>query len=131
MNILKKILLFAAILSGSLITLGGPNSAHAALFGGAKDDACRGANLSGSTDCQSGAAADKISGTVQAILNILSIIIGIIAVISIIINGLKFITSGGDSNGISAAKNGIIYAIVGLIVVALAQVIVRFVLSRI
>lgn len=131
MNIIKKFLIFAAILTGSFVAIAGPNVAQAALFGGATDEACRGANLSDSPDCDKAGSASKIGNTVQSIINILSIIIGIIAVISIIINGLKFITSGGDANGISSAKNGIIYAIVGLIVVALAQVIVRFVLSRI
>ncbi len=132
MNIFKKILLFAAVLTGSFITIAGPNAAHAALFDAAKDEACKGANLSGSNaNCQSDTAAVKLNKTVQAIVNILSVLIGIIAVIAIIVNGLKFVTSGGDSNGVGAAKNGIIYAIVGLIIVALAQVIVRFVLSRI
>ncbi len=48
----------------------------------------------------------------------------------IIVGGLKYITSGGDSGNITSAKNTILYAIVGLIVVALAQIIVRFVLQR-
>jgi hypothetical protein len=48
----------------------------------------------------------------------------------IIIGGLKYITSGGESSNVSGAKNTIIYAIVGLIVVALAQFIVHFVLAN-
>jgi hypothetical protein len=54
----------------------------------------------------------------------------VVAVIMIIVGGLKYITSGGDSGNITSAKNTILYAIVGLIVVALAQIIVRFVLER-
>lgn len=130
MNIFKRILIFTVMLTGSFVIIAGPNAAQAALFSGAKDDACRGANLSGNSNCDAG-AADKIGDTVKAIINILSIIIGIIAVIAIIVNGLRFITSGGDSSSVNSARNGVIYAIVGLIVVALAQVIVRFVLSRI
>jgi hypothetical protein len=49
----------------------------------------------------------------------------------IIVGGLKYITSGGDSGNVSGAKNTILYAIVGLVVVALAQIIVRFVLTRV
>jgi hypothetical protein len=105
MNIVKKYLLFITILAGSFITIAGTNTAHAALFGGAKDEACKGANLSDSNaNCQSDEAAVKINNTVQAIVNILSVIIGIVAVISIIGYGLKFVTSGGDSNGVGAAK---------------------------
>jgi hypothetical protein len=48
----------------------------------------------------------------------------------IIIGGFRYITSGGDSGSVSSAKNTVLYAIVGLIIVALAQVIVRFVLSK-
>jgi hypothetical protein len=49
----------------------------------------------------------------------------------IIIGGFKYITSGGDSNNVSSAKNTILYAIIGLIIVALAQTIVRFILGRV
>jgi hypothetical protein len=48
----------------------------------------------------------------------------------IIWGGLKYITSGGDSGNVTGAKNTILYAIIGLIIVALAQFIVRFVLSK-
>jgi TRAP-type C4-dicarboxylate transport system permease small subunit len=66
----------------------------------------------------------------KRIINIFSVIVGVIAVIMIIIGGLKYITSGGESSNVSGAKNTIIYAIVGLVIVALAQFIVRFVLSN-
>ena len=48
----------------------------------------------------------------------------------IMVGGFKYITSGGDSGNITGAKNTILYAVVGLVVVALAQIIVRFVLAR-
>lgn len=59
----------------------------------------------------------------------MSIILGAIAVIMIVIGGFKFVTSGGDTNAVASAKNTIIYALVGLVVVALAQVIVHYVLT--
>ena len=48
----------------------------------------------------------------------------------VIIGGLKYITSGGDSGNVTGAKNTILYAVIGLIIVVLAQVIVRFVLVQ-
>ncbi|HSH55898.1 MAG TPA: pilin [Candidatus Limnocylindrales bacterium] len=100
------------------------------------------ANIGGSLNCgaelnvrSTTGCATPTTGTtgLQNILtravNIFSIIVGIIAVIMIIVGGLKYITSGGDSGNVSSAKNTILYAIVGLIVVALAQFIVRFVLN--
>lgn len=82
------------------------------------------------TDCQNtDTSTTGIKRLAANIVNILSIIIGIVAVIMIIFGGFRYITSGGDSGRVGNAKNTLIYAIVGLIIVALAQVIVRFVLS--
>jgi hypothetical protein len=66
----------------------------------------------------------------KTIINIFSVIVGFVAVIMIIIGGIRYITSGGDSSNISGAKNTIVYAIIGLIIVALAQVLVHFVLNN-
>jgi hypothetical protein len=48
----------------------------------------------------------------------------------IIIGGLKYVTSAGDSNSITSAKNTILYAIIGIIIAASAQFLVQFVLRR-
>ncbi len=72
----------------------------------------------------------NITSIVKVIVNILSVVVGIAAVIMIIIGGLKYVTSNGDSNAISSAKNTIIYAIVGLVIVAMSQFIVQFVLNK-
>lgn len=75
-------------------------------------------------------STNKVNSLITQIINIFSVIVGIIAVIFIIIGGLKYITSGGDSGNVTGAKNTILYAIIGLIIVALAQFIVRFVLAK-
>ncbi len=64
------------------------------------------------------------------IINAASIIVGAICVIMIIVGGFRYVTSAGESNSVSGAKNTILYAIVGLIIVAFAQVIVQFVLQK-
>ena len=99
---------------------------------------CEGANtLQVTSDpdpgqCQAGAenTEENVNNLITQIINIFSVIVGIIAVIMIIWGGLKYITSGGDSGNVTGAKNTILYAIIGLIIVALAQFIVRFVLSK-
>lgn len=86
------------------------------------------------TDCQPGQDAggtERIQGIVTTIVNIFSVIVGIVAVIMIIWGGFKYITSGGDSGNITSAKNTIIYAIIGLVIVALAQFLVQFVLDQV
>jgi hypothetical protein len=97
------------------------------------DGLCQGVNLDTSTTDCSGSAGDaqtKVNDLLKEVINIFSIIVGIIAVFMIIFGGLKYITSGGDSGNVSGAKNTIIYALVGLVIVALAQFIVRFVLGK-
>jgi len=97
----------------------------------AKQAVCEGA---GAVDPASGGCSSTSSTAVEKVLstglNLFSAIIGIIAVVMIMIAGLKYITSQGEPANIATAKNSIIYAAIGLVVVALAQVIVRFVLYR-
>ncbi len=83
-----------------------------------------------STDASGVTAAERIDEIVTQVINILSLAVGVVAVVMIIVGGLRYITSGGDSGNVTGAKNTILYAVVGLIVVALAQVIVRFVVNR-
>lgn len=63
-------------------------------------------------------------------VNIFSVIVGAASVLMIIYGGFRYITSGGDSGKVGNAKNTLIYAIVGLVIVALAQLIVHFVLTQ-
>lgn len=94
---------------------------------------CSGAELdiNGGQQCDAAqTSGDKLNNLIRDIINVVSIIVGIVAVVMIIVGGLKYITSGGESSNVSSAKNTIIYAIIGLVVVALAQFIVRFVLGK-
>jgi hypothetical protein len=47
----------------------------------------------------------------------------------IIFAGFRYITSGGSEKGVGDAKKTILYALIGLVVVALAQLIVKFVIK--
>lgn len=95
---------------------------------------CSGTNF----DLRDGGNISDCGDTTQAnfntllakIINIFSAIVGVIAVIMIIVGGLRYITSGGDTSHVSTAKTTIIYALVGLVIVALAQLIVHFVLNQ-
>jgi type IV secretory pathway VirB2 component (pilin) len=79
------------------------------------------------TDDQGGTKVDSV---IKTIVKLLGFVAGMLAVIMIIVSGIKYVTSGGDSNKIASAKNTLVYAIVGIIIVALSQVIVRFVLGQ-
>jgi cytochrome bd-type quinol oxidase subunit 2 len=96
---------------------------------------CAGTNLDANqtTGCtvDSASANAEINNIIKLVINIFSLIVGLVSVIMIIVGGLKYITSGGESSNISSAKNTIVYAIIGLVIVALAQFIVHFVLGKI
>jgi len=81
--------------------------------------------LSGFSNCSNDGQKD-IRALIGSIISILSWIVGIAAVIVIILSALKYITSGGDSNKTGEAKKTLIYALVGLLVAALAQFIIHF-----
>jgi len=93
-----------------------------------------GSNITGldpaNCDTDVAGSGSDIEGLIRTIINVFSVIVGSISVIMIIIGGFRYITSAGDSNSVSGAKNTILYAIVGLIIVAFAQIIVQFVLQR-
>ena len=92
-----------------------------------------GANLSfNGTGCDTDpdAAGEAVDNIVENVINVISLAVGVIAVVMIIIGGMRYITSSGESGNVTGAKNTIMYAVVGLVVVALAQIIVRFVVQK-
>ncbi|MBM3210511.1 hypothetical protein FJZ39_04195 [Candidatus Saccharibacteria bacterium] len=82
---------------------------------------------SDSTICR--ASSDEASSITLPLINTLLFIVGLVAVIMIILSGIKYATSGGDSGKTAAAKNTLLYSIVGLIVAIFAYAIVRFVVQ--
>lgn len=129
-NILASVLLLAAVVSVPMVAT---NVAYADQIG---DCLSQGTGLDGSISsdtCQpdtTNTGTIDLTSTIKLVVNVISMIVGVVAVIMIIWGGMKYITSGGESNKITSAKNTIIYALIGLIIVALAQFIVRFVLSK-
>jgi len=73
---------------------------------------------------------DDVFTIMKNVINILLTVVGIVAVIMIIVGGIKYITSAGDSSGVSSAKNTILYAVVGLVVALMAFAIVNYVLLK-
>lgn len=88
-------------------------------------------NTTNCSDTGTDTGNTKIDDIVKTVINIFSWVVGVVAVIMIIVGGFRYVTAGGDSNNVSAAKNTIIYAIIGLVIVAMAQFIVQFVLNKV
>jgi cytochrome bd-type quinol oxidase subunit 2 len=100
---------------------------------GVSDNLKCGSNLELGDDCNSDVSTgtDGIQNIIETIINIFSVLVGIVSVIMIIYGGFRYVTSGGDTGNVTSAKNTIIYAVIGLVVVALAQFIVQFVLDKV
>ena len=64
----------------------------------------------------------------ENIVNTFLFVVGAVAVIMIVHAGFRYVTSGGNSANVTAAKNTILYAVVGVVVALLAYAILDFVL---
>ena len=135
-----KILLVSLLLPILLIGYFSPAGA-VDLFGGA----CSG-TAANSPTCQQasseGGSNNRVTGSksiINAAVNILAVITGLAAVIMIIISGFKFVTAGGatpgqrsgDPNAVKSARATLTAAIIGLVVVALAWTITRFIIDKV
>jgi hypothetical protein len=127
MNKLKHVILSVtvAVFSGIGVV---PALPSVALALDSKTAACQAINNGG--NCPA-AAGVSLALLVKSILNILGIALGVIAIFMIVIAGFKYMTSGGDASQVASAKSTLIYAIVGLVVAAMAEFIVRFVLTNV
>lgn len=95
-----------------------------AVFKGA--DPCNDSSLATSLRC-----GQTLSGNLGRIINLSLFIIGMTAVIIILFQGFRYVLSKGDPKAVEAAKNGIVYASIGLVVSLLAWGLVRFVLAKV
>ena len=128
MNRIKALILSVVATFGLMVPAAVPALAQVT----ANDNLCAGVDFNDETECDE--ITEDAEGTVTSlattIVDIFSLIVGIVAVIMIIIAGLRYITSGGEAQNVTNAKNTILYAIVGLVVVVFAQTIVKFVITK-
>ncbi len=68
-------------------------------------------------------------GIIGTIIIIMFIIAIVIALIWLVIGGMKWITSSGDTTKVEGARNQIIAAVIGLIIVFLSFFILNFILG--
>lgn len=92
--------------------------------------------ISGGIDCAN--PGDSVpqslfdqGGIFTTIVNVLLFVIGAISVIMLIIGGIRYTISGGDQTNVTAAKNTIMYALIGLVIAFLAYAVVNWVLTAI
>jgi hypothetical protein len=81
-----------------------------------------------STICDA-ANKDTATSMIKTVINTMLFILGIIAIIMIVVGGIRYTTSTGDASRVKAAKDTIMYAVVGLVVALLAFTIVNYVIT--
>ena len=69
------------------------------------------------------------AGIFTTITNVMLFAVGAISVIMVVIGGLRYVISGGNSTNITAAKNTILYAIIGLVISIMAYAMINFVIA--
>ena len=130
---MQKILYLLAIVA-SLFVVALPSVAAADVFGPVCDqsDATDSAVCIDKTD-SADPADNPIAGPdglLYKITLIISFIAGAAAVILVIYGGIRYVTSGGDSQSITNAKNTIVNAVIGLIIISLAGALIAFFVKR-
>lgn len=99
-------------------------------FGGVK---CNAGNADKSAVCNGKTSQDPISGNNGILLKVADIVAfaaGAAAIILIIVSGIRYITSGGNAEKIATAKNTIIGALVGIVVIVLARSLILYVVNK-
>ena len=84
----------------------------------------------GISDSKGDRVAEKVDDPqqlVKGIVNGILYFVGILSVIMLIWGGILYTTSSGDSNKVTTAKNTIMYAVIGIVVVVMSYAIVNWV----
>jgi type IV secretion system pilin len=80
-----------------------------------------------STNCNPVTGTD---GILLKVTDLVAFIAGVAAVIMIIVGAFQLVTSGGDSGRVKSARGTIIGALIGLVIISLAETIVLFVVGK-
>jgi hypothetical protein len=131
-RMIVAVALAVGLLAPAVAFVNSPAPVYADAFSNsnAKSQACSGiTGNEASGNCST--PGKSIDDIIRTIINFLSALIGTIAVVMIVVGGFKYITSGGDSGKVAGAKSTLIYAVIGLVIVAMAQFIAQFVLKEV
>jgi len=78
-----------------------------------------------------GQSANSVEAIITSLINTLIWAVGFVAVAMLIYGGFKYITAQGNEKNVATARSIIMYAVIGLIITAIAFAIRTFVLQRV
>lgn len=70
-----------------------------------------------------------LAKTIGKISTFIAYLGGTIAVIVVIYGGFRYVVSGGNEQKITTAKNTILYGVIGVVVIAISQALIIFVIN--
>ena len=128
-SMVKKTIFWIVAIT-SLVLLG------SAIFGSdAMAQVGAGGAISGINSARGDGVPDNLASgddsIIRRVINLMLYAVGVISVIMLIYGGFRYVISGGQKESVTAAKNTILYAIVGLIISIFAYAIVKFVISAV
>jgi hypothetical protein len=125
---LVAVFVLVVMLSG----LAAPAAVSAAPFSPSTGVPCT--QASDSTICQTKSTADPLTGSTGILHNVtrlIAAVAGAVAVIIMVLAGIRYMTSQGDAEQVSKAKKTIIFAGVGLLMIAIGQALINIVISKV
>jgi hypothetical protein len=128
-NVMAGILMVPALALGLLVSAPLTSQVSAAPdcsnpIGLSIADAAACSNKARGVDCLFGEGC-----VLNTVINFALYFIGAISELMLIIGGIRYTTSAGNDKSVAAAKNTIMYAVIGVVVALLAYAIVNFVLT--
>lgn len=75
--------------------------------------------------------ARDLPATIIGIINFVLILVGVLALAFLVYGGFRYITSRGEEDDVQVAKDTIVYAVIGIVVVGIAAAVVNFVIGGI
>lgn len=123
---------FSASVGGVVISsapaFADPSDCDTSQIGASGDDP-----ITAGTACSQGGSQKETlfgeGGIFTVIANTLIFIVGAISVIYLIIGALRYVTSNGDSKAVTAAKDTILYAVIGVVIAVISFALVQFVIN--
>ena len=116
---------FSSLPASAAINCAAPANAKEQIQCGACDAAGTTAN------CTPGNAPKSLSDTIAQVINIISVFAGAVAVVMIIVGGFRYVTSAGNAESAKSARSTLLYALIGLVIIAMAQIVVQFVIQNV
>lgn len=68
-----------------------------------------------------------ISSVIGGVIDWILILAGGLAIIAVVYSGIMYITAGGDAAKAEKAKNNLVWAIIGVVIITLAYAIIQWV----